>query len=175
MYLQHEKIVIRSALPEDAPQLCLWWNDGAVMAHAGFPNGLGTTAEKEAARLALQTDEAGRRHIIEYSGRPIGEMNYRNMGGGVAEIGIKICDSSMQNRGLGKVILTLFIEGLFAQLGYTKIILDTNTNNLRAQHVYEQLGFRKLRVNVDSWVDQLGRPQSSVDYELSRADLVPFR
>ena len=174
MYLQHEKIVIRNALPEDAPQLCLWWNDGSVMAHAGFPNGLGTTAEKEAARLALQTDETGRRHIIEYSGRPIGEMNYRNKGCGVAEIGIKICDSSMQNRGLGKVILTLFIEGLFAQLGYTKIILDTNTNNLRAQHVYEQLGFRKVRVNTDSWTDQLGRKQSSVDYELTREWFVSY-
>ena len=53
MYLQHEEIVIRSALPEDAPQLCLWWNDGAVMAHAGFPNGIGTTAEKKKASAAF--------------------------------------------------------------------------------------------------------------------------
>ena len=39
-------ILIRDALPSDAPILCRWWNDGAVMAHAGFPNGLGTTVEE---------------------------------------------------------------------------------------------------------------------------------
>lgn len=175
MHLEHGKILIRTAVPKDAAQLCLWWNDGSVMEHAGYPNGLGTTVEKEAKTLLLQKDEISRRHMIEYDGQPIGEMNYRNMGEGVAEIGIKICESSMQNRGLGKIILTMFIEGLFDILGYEKIILDTNTNNLRAQHVYEQLGFRKLRVNVDSWVDQLGRKQSSVDYELLRGELVAFR
>lgn len=175
MHLEQGKLVIRTALPEDAAQLCLWWNDGSVMEHAGFPRGLGTTVEKEAERLLEQRDEVSRRHIIEYDGRPIGEMHYRNKGEGTAEIGVKICERSMQNKGLGKVILTLFIEGLFGQLGYTKIILDTSTENLRAQHVYEQLGFRRLRVNEGSWVDQLGRRRSSVDYELTPGELIPFR
>ena len=51
MHLQYHDLTIRPALPSDAPQLERWWNDGAVMAHAGFPLGLGTTEEKEAARL----------------------------------------------------------------------------------------------------------------------------
>ena len=34
---------IRNAVPADCRRLADWWNDGAVMAHAGFPNGLGTT------------------------------------------------------------------------------------------------------------------------------------
>lgn len=174
MYLTHGDITIRTALPTDAAQLCLWWNDGAVMAHAGFPLGLGTTAEKEARTLSLQTDEIGRRHIIEYAGAPIGEMSYRNMGEGAAEIGIKICKIDMQNKGLGKIILSLFIKGLFETMGFRKIVLDTNLNNLRAQHVYEQLGFRKLRVNTDSWTDQLGRRQSSVDYVLYPQDFISF-
>ena len=46
MHLQYDDLTIRSALPSDAPQLVCWWNDGAVMAHAGFPLGLGTTVEK---------------------------------------------------------------------------------------------------------------------------------
>lgn len=167
MHLHHGDLSIRPALPADAEQLCLWWNDGAVMAHAGFPNGLGTTPEKEARTLSAQRDEISLRHIIEYAGRPIGEMSYHNLGGGECEIGIKICDFSMQNRGLGKIALSLFIDGLFHEMGYRKILLDTNLTNLRAQHVYEQLGFAKLRVNVDSWQDQLGRMQSSVDYELT--------
>ena len=162
-------IRIRNAGEADCEQLAAWWNDGAVMAHAGFPLGLGTTAEKVRGELAAGSDEAGRVHIIEYKGRPIGEMNYRNLGNGTAEIGIKICDPSFQEKGLGRVILSLFISELFS-MGYAKIILDTNLKNERAQHVYEMLGFRRLRVNIDSWEDQLGVPQSSVDYELTRAD-----
>ena len=45
MHLEHGKILIRTAVPKDAAQLCLWWNDGSVMEHAGYPNGLGTTVE----------------------------------------------------------------------------------------------------------------------------------
>lgn len=58
--------------------------------------------------------------------------------------------------------------------GYQKIILDTNLTNTRAQHVYESLGFRKVRTNIDTWKDQLGRLQSSVDYELVEQDFVSY-
>ena len=169
MERQYGDLSIREAMPEDAEQLCRWWNDGAVMTHAGFPLGLGTTAEKVREDLAGDSDASGRRLIIEYRGHPIGEMNYRNMGSGTAEIGIKICDASFQEKGLGRVILSLFIRELFS-MGYKKIILDTNLKNLRAQHVYEKLGFRRLRVNIDAWEDQLGEMQSSVDYELIPED-----
>ena len=167
LFLKHNSLSIRTALPEDAPQLVAWWNDGKVMAHAGFPNGLGTTAEKEALRLP------GSRMIILENDRPIGECNARDTGGGAAEIGIKICETDCQNRGVGRIVLSMLIGHLFAS-GFEKIILDTNLNNLRAQHVYETLGFRKLRVNIDSWKDQLGRLQSSVDYELLPADFIDF-
>ena len=166
MILSHEKIQIREATTEDAQQLCIWWNDGSVMAHAGFPNGLGTTAETVANQIKNQDITKTCRHIIEFEGRPIGEMNYIRADEKSCEMGIKICDASMQNRGLGKVILSLFITGLSERLGYEKICLDTNLNNKRAQHVYEQLGFQKVRENIDSWRDQLGNLQSSVDYEL---------
>ena len=167
LMLKFKDISIRTALPEDAPLLVRWWNDGSVMAHAGFPNGLGTTVAKEAPRLT------GRRMMILEGNRPIGECSARNVGGGIVEIGIKICETDCQNRGVGRIVLSMLIRHLF-DAGFRKIILDTNLNNLRAQHVYEKLGFQKLRVNVDSWKDQLGRPQSSVDYELSPADFCDF-
>ncbi|MBQ9952144.1 MAG: GNAT family N-acetyltransferase [Clostridia bacterium] len=166
MLLQQDNLTIRNATADDAQQLAAWWNDGSVMAHAGFPNGLGITPEEIAASLAKDEEGVHRRHIIEENGIPIGEMNYRTTESGAAEIGIKICVPSCRNRGLGKKLLRMFIDGLFNDLGYTEIILDTNLNNLRAQHVYESLGFEKVRVNIDSWTDQLGNKQSSVDYRL---------
>lgn len=171
--LHYEKITIRNARPEDAPLLARWWNDGAVMAHAGFPKGLGTTAEKIAAGLADDTDETRRRMILLWDTTPIGEMVYRNIGSRTADIGIKICERSFQEKGIGRIALSMLIQYLFDN-GYTKIVLDTNLNNTRAQHVYEKLGFQRLRVNPDSWRNQLGQWESSVDYALTADTFTNF-
>lgn len=174
MQLKYDKITIRNATVEDAQRLCNWWNNGAIMAHAGFPNGLGTTTEEVEEKIKAESDKSTRLYIILYDNRAIGEMNYRDIGNNMCEIGIKICDTDMQNKGLGKVILSIFIDGLFNELGYQKIVLNTNLNNKRAQHVYEQLGFQKIRINLGSWKDQLGDLQSSVDYELKKQNYVSY-
>ena len=70
MRIQHKNLTIRQAEVADAKQLAAWWNDGAVMAHAGFPNGLGTTEEEvvKGLRNGLL--------VVEESDRLIGECNY---------------------------------------------------------------------------------------------------
>lgn len=173
MRLEYQNLVIRHAEAEDAEILCRWWNDGSVMAHAGFPNGLGTSAEKIRRDLATDLDDKRRRLIIEYRGIRIGEMCYRNEGSGAADIGIKICKADYQERGLGRKLLSMLIAHLFRS-GYEKIVLDTDLQNTRAQHVYEKLGFCKVAVNLDSWKDQLGNLRSSVRYELIQPDFVDF-
>lgn len=163
MRIQYENLTIRETEATDAKQLATWWNDGAVMAHAGFPNGLGTTEEEVVKGLRNGC------MVIEENDRLIGECNYRNAENDVAEIGIKICEIDCQNRGVGRKVLSMLIEWLFRN-GYSKIVLDTNLMNTRAQHVYESLGFRKVQTNINAWKDQLGRLQSSVDYELVEND-----
>lgn len=167
MNLKHEMLFLRTATPVDAKQLVAWWNDGKVMAHAGFPYGLGTTEEEVIAKLGEG------RLVISEGPRLIGECCYQDHGNHVAEIGIKICEPDCQNRGVGRKVLSLLIGWLFDS-GYTEIILDTNPANLRAQHVYESLGFRKVRFNQGSWTDQLGRLQSSIDYSLVPQDFHSF-
>lgn len=165
--IKYENLTVRQAEAADARQLCAWWNDGAVMAHAGFPDGLGTTEEEVIKGLGKG------RMVIEESGRLIGECNYREVNDGVAEIGIKICETDCQNRGVGRKVLSMLIGWLFRS-GCSKIILDTNLANTRAQHVYESLGFCRVRTNIDSWRDQRGRLQSSVDYELTKEAFVSY-
>ncbi len=167
MYLQYENLTIRQAETFDAKQIAAWWNDGAVMAHAGFPNGLGITEEEVIKGLGSGF------LVIEENNRLVGECNYRNIADGIAEIGIKICETDCQNRGVGRRVLSMLIDWLFRN-GCVKIVLDTNLTNVRAQHVYESLGFQKLRVNIDSWKDQLGHPQSSVDYELTEENFISY-
>ena len=171
MNLIKGNLTIRTAVPADAEQLCIWWNDGAIMAHAGFPNGLNEKPDETREDLATDTDDTFRNHIIEVDGKPIGEMSYRNIGNRVAEIGIKICEPSHHEKGLGTALLSIFIDALFTHYGYEKVILDTNVKNKRAQHVYEnKLGFKKVQVQENAWRDQLGEWQSSIDYEMPKAD-----
>lgn len=166
--IRFHNLLIRQAEAADASQLAAWWNDGAVMAHAGFPNGLGITEEEVAAGLGEGS------LIIEEGKRRIGECNFRDAGQGAAEIGIKICEPDCQDRGVGRIVLSMLIGWLFRR-GYVKIVLDTNLSNKRAQHVYECLGFQRLRTNLDAWTDQMGRKQSSVDYELTENCFVDYR
>lgn len=174
MLLRHKNLTIRNATTDDAKLLASWWNDGKIMEHAGFPNGTGQTSQSIAESIKNDTDNTQRRLIIEIDNTAAGEMVYRNKGNGVAEIGIKICDFSKQDKGNGKILLSMLINSLYNDLGYKKIILDTNIKNERAQHVYEQLGFVKLRINENSWKDQIGEFQTSVDYELCQTDFHNF-
>lgn len=57
VFIRNGKLTIRNAEVYDAYQLAEWWNDGAVMAHAGFPMGLGTTPEKIALDISTDTDD----------------------------------------------------------------------------------------------------------------------
>ena len=174
MDLQFRNLRIRNAVASDAPQLTRWWNDGSVMAHAGFPHGLGTTEEEVAGKLAQDREETGRRLILELDGAPVGEMCYRIVEGNKAQIGIKICDFSEQNKGLGKILLSMLIIALFREMGCEKIVLDTNLSNKRAQHVYEKLGFCKICVLENSWQNQLGEWQSAVCYELRPEEFISY-
>lgn len=170
MVIQYGNLVIRNGTKEDGSILGKWWRDGAVMAHAGFPNGLDITDDQIASELSKDSDDTCPRMIIESNGCPIGEMSYRNKGNFTANIGIKICEISEQGKGYGTRLINMLVSVLFYERGYEKIILDTNIKNMRARHVYEKIGFKKVRINKDSWRDQLGHLQSSVDYELVKSD-----
>lgn len=168
MYLKNDNLVIRHATVDDVQILCHWWSDGKIMAHAGFPNGINTDANELKEKLKNETD-ASRRLIIEIDSNRVGEMSYR-IQGDAAEIGIKICNFSYQEKGYGTRILKMLIKYLFDEMKVKKVILDTNLSNTRAQHVYEKIGFKKVAVRINSWTDQLGVLQSAVDYELRRED-----
>lgn len=83
------------------------------------------------------SDDASYLLILELDGLPVGEMNYRDKGLFVAEIGIKICASGKQEKGFGTLFLKMLIAHLFSN-GNEKIHLDTIVTNTRAQHVYKR-------------------------------------
>ena len=56
MNIKYNQLCIRNAEKKDCEQLAVWWNDGTVMAHAGFPNGLGTSAAEIDKQIADDSD-----------------------------------------------------------------------------------------------------------------------
>lgn len=173
MLIKYKDIIIRNVERKDCLQLAKWWNDGKVMAHCGFPNGLGISEKQIIEKIKTDTDETIRRMVIEYQNKLIGECSY-DREDDLADIGIKICDFAYQEKGLGRVILSMMIERLFTD-GVKKIVLDTDIDNQRARHVYELLGFKKIRVDMNSWTNQLGESRSSVHYELISSDFVNYK
>ena len=110
MNIKYNQLCIRNAEKKDCEQLAVWWNDGTVMAHAGFPNGLGTSAAEIEKQIADDSDETRRRLIIEYNDVRIGEMSFYVFENHRYEIGIKICESDYQEKGIGRVVLSMLIE-----------------------------------------------------------------
>ena len=64
MNIKYDQLCIRNAEKKDCEQLAKWWNDGKVMAHAGFPNGLGTTATEIEKQIVNDSDEPAYINII---------------------------------------------------------------------------------------------------------------
>lgn len=118
MRIEQGEVVIRSATVDDAAQLNSWWNDGEVMAHAGFPNGLGESLDDTICNILQWEGKLSQLCLIEIQGKPAGELSYRVKDDGTAWPGWKICVSDYQNQGYGTKRLTppvvprVFIQAL---------------------------------------------------------------
>ena len=172
--MHYKKLTIRNATIHDSTLLSAWWNDGRIMAHAGFHYGTGETPSQISQRLLANQNGPHHRYILEYKEIPIGEMSYQDLDSHIAEIGIKICNETYQDMGLGRLFLSMMIEYLFEEQGFARIVLDTNQKNHRARHIYERLGFRQQRIRPDAFRDDTGVWQTVVDYALEPCDFVNF-
>lgn len=179
MRIEKDNIVIRSATIDDAIQLNEWWNDGRVMEHAGFPNGIGESLDDTIANIRSREGKLSQLCIIEIIGKPVGELSYSIRGDGAAYPGWKICDFNYQNQGYGPKIIMMLLEFIFtdedinSKFPIEKIIWDTTLENERAQYVYEnKIGARKIGIQENAWQDQLGNWRSAVDYQISKEDFL---
>lgn len=179
MRIQKDNIVIRSATIDDAVLLNTWWNDGKVMEHAGFPNGLGEPLEETIENIKGYEGRLSQLCIIEIDGKPVGELSYGIYEDNKAETGWKICDFSYQNKGYGTKIIKMLFEFLFtdeainSKIPIKKLVWDTMIENTRAQHVYEdKIGAKKVGVRKNACQDQLGNWRTLVDYEITKEDFL---
>ncbi len=166
MYLQQEDIIIRTVTDDDVFYLVKWWNDGCVMEHAGFYDGIDTTCQRVYCQIQDEMDEKEKlRLIIEINKNPVGEMVYKVQNNDV-EIGIKICERNYQNHGYGQKILIMFFDELFSR-GYKNILISTLKRNKRARYVYKKLGAKIQKIEYKSYKDSYGEMLDCIFYILN--------
>lgn len=65
-------------------------------------------------------------------------------GPGILGIDLFLADQKQLNRGLGTLMVSQFVEYLFAKPGIREIRIDPRPDNLRAIRCYEKAGFKKI-------------------------------
>ena len=167
-------IKITSATDKEASLLLYWWNDGEIMAHAGFPLGLNTSLEKVKQNI-LKNNETRQLLIIYCDNLPIGEMNFE-IKNNIAQFGIKICNKDFQNNGYGVAVLNELFKYLFETKNVDKIECDTNLKNIRSQYVYEKkLNMKRIKTFYNSFINQIGEKCSVTVFEITKNDYMSYK
>ena len=162
---------LRSAKKEDAPTLLKWWNDGEIMAHAGFPLGLNTSISKIEQSIEKKS-ENNQLLIMELDGIPFGEMNFK-INDDIAEFGIKICNKNLHSKGIGKAFLTKLFEYLFNERNCNIIKCDTDLKNKGSQNFYEnKMNMRKVKIINNCFTNQIGELCSAVLFEITKEEFL---
>ena len=147
------EVVLRRPEPKDVDSLYSFRNDWAVIKHlVGFSAGYSRSNLEDWIKLhSSRTDEVlwtiadrDRDQCIGHAG--LYQIDHRIR---KAEFGIVIGDQTWWGKGLGKKVTEAVVAWGFSQLNLHKITLAVLTNNPRAIHIYEALGFRSEGVLHD--------------------------
>ena len=146
MYLRGEKVIIRSMQKSDLPMVVQWKNDSEIglMVRGTI---LQTNINTETRRFEKsQRDfDSIRLTIDQRDGKPIGfivisELDKLNQ---KANLGMLIGEKSLWDKGYGTDSLVTLINYLFNDMELNRIGLEVFDYNIRAQKLYEKLGFVK--------------------------------
>ncbi len=172
--IKYKSYTLRKARQNDAKLLTKWWNNGEIMSYFGYPLGMGVSKNDVKSELEKDTKKRYHRLIIEDNEIAVGETYYQHLDDQTAKIGIRICNPTLHNRGMGKIILSMLISFLFDEMDFKFVTVTTNFTNERARHVYEKLGFKQFSLEVNKENDQLGNPQTFVVYKMTKEEFVNF-
>ena len=155
--LRGERVTLRPMTHADAPHLVRWGND-ADFAWNQWGRNPGRFGDDAKARQWMDffAGRAGKVFVIEHAGRPIGQVNYRDLQpkGRSAEVGIGIGERSLWSKGLGREALGLLVRHLVEDLGCHRVSLHVLSYNDRAISSYKAAGF---------WVEGIERDAVMTD------------
>ena len=115
----------------------------ALERHPDNREAIGQWSDEE--HLAAVRGEGGREHwIVERDGARAGYLIAYDCRGRDAGIYVKRILVADRGRGTGKAALAAFLEAALARPGVGNVWLIVRNENIRAQALYEKLGFRRF-------------------------------
>jgi RimJ/RimL family protein N-acetyltransferase len=171
--IRGRRVYLRPVEPDDAGIIQRWYEDAEFLAlMGGRPASL---AERRAALERRAVDPP--RDVINLliclraDGRPIGRVDVFAIEpyNGNAGVGIGIGDPADRGHGYGRDAVEALVDYLFGQLRLERIWLTTDADNLRAQHLYESVGFRREGLLRHAYY-QDGRYQDDVRMAILREE-----
>lgn len=141
--MEEKKITIKETGPEDLDNIQALWNNGAVMAYVGYPEGLGICSMKvEAWFEGLARNRSSRHYSIYAEGIGYcGETWYGiDANHGLAALDIKLLPEA-QGRGIAAFALSFSIGEAFSNEAVASVFVDPHVDNVKAWKLYERLGF----------------------------------
>ena len=154
-------IRLRAREPEDVPQLYEWFNDPEVTEHLAMRYPLSLRSEREFVDSASDVGYNNINFAIEtLDGKMIGGCGLETASpeNRSAELGIAIGDKNFWGGGYGTDTMRTLVRFGFDMMNLHRVQLDVYANNLRAQHVYEKVGFR-VEVRKRNAIYKLGAYQ----------------
>ena len=139
-------IRLRAREPEDEPLLFRWFNDAEVTEHLAMRYPLSHAQERE----FIESQKASG---YQHAGFAVETLAEGELIGGVdlmgtspesrsARLGIAIGDKTRWDGGYGTDTMRAVCRFGFEMMNLHRIELEVYADNLRAQHVYEKVGFQ---------------------------------
>jgi RimJ/RimL family protein N-acetyltransferase len=124
-----------------APALAAFYNDDhnrRMMAHADEPH----TPEDVVAYYEELRVEEGRPFLLYLDGVLMGDADFRNLEGDIAEFAIMIGGRAAQGRGLGTRFGRMLHAFGFGTLGLARIYISVIPANTASRRLFEKLGYQ---------------------------------
>ena len=136
-------IVIKETVRTDLENIQKLWNNGAVMAFVGFPEGLNISLTQLEQWLIWAIQKPRRCHYSIYheSQGYCGETFYHVDDKNGAALDIKLMPQA-QGRGIASLALKFAINQAFHIGKADYVYVDPHPHNIKAWHLYEKLGFK---------------------------------
>ena len=141
--MEEKRIIVKETGPEDLDNIQKLWNNGAVMASVGFPEGLGICSMKLEAWLETLSRNRASRHysIYESDIGYCGETWYGiDTDHSLAALDIKLMPEA-QGLGIAAFALSYAIEEAFSDRSVSRVYVEPDPENSKAWTLYERLGF----------------------------------
>ncbi|MBN1679979.1 MAG: GNAT family N-acetyltransferase [Anaerolineae bacterium] len=142
-----DRLIIRPTKRKDASCLQKWWNDPAVMAPDGNPDGMQYDDSDMEDWLRRYVDgQAYATHFViclrEPKEKPIGEFYIAcDDRPGCVDIALAIGETTLWGRGYGSEAVESYAKVLFASSECNAVRLDTRRDNSGAIHMAKKVGF----------------------------------